>query len=1258
MTTQRKPLHTHVITLLFVLFQFIQFLPSSLVSSLTASAETSNSVTLFSDDKGSGNAKWSLSEDGKLITWDITVTQNESEAEAAPSVEVVVPANVGAPQVVSATPTGVFSPSGTSHTFTAPYSTTAQTLNLKFTTAVNDLTSPNLAFKIGASIQQKDSPAAASLQSVSIPNKLAQLEAERIAAEKAEAERIAAEEKAAQEEADRLAAEKAAQEEAEKLAEEQRLADEKAEEERLAAEEAAEEQRLAEEEAKQEVAELEAEKKAEEDQAAQEEADKKAESEETEEVVEEEAQEDAVSENDTDGEIEPEVKAVVEEKTNEETLSAMKVKEEIVEEDVDAAAEPGDITILSGGSYSIDFSAYDTDFYDFSLPLDYPTPPTGRAADPMSTPASDTVESLQPENLALGQIVPFEAKISVTGTTSPEDGMMQFTAGWETVTTNGSNFGFDPNYMVFAGFVDTVDSTDPGNDATVYDIDASLVGTEIQGTFYLSGMDTGDTIIVEMWVVLKDTLPEKVGNTVQTRLISAKTATGDKINTGNQTVPLNQTSTFTSVEADVSIIKSDEPDPLYVNETLTYTITVTNNSMDTVANGIVVEDTLDPNVTFVSASDGGTHSGDPSGGTVTWPAFALEPLDTREFTVTVTVNEDAPTDNFLGTTSDNNGSATAIPLASADLINFVVIASMITDDPTPGNNMWYEPTNVLPRMSVEARKDWVGGRDEDHVAVELILSRSIDDVNYEIVDIDPMISPASGTSDSFDYIWTNLPQYDPQGNEYSYIVTEELDIPNYNSEIIYDEELGIWIVTNTFESPLIDIEAAKIWDGGPDADHVEVDLTLRRSIDGETFETVEVDPVVTPDTGTSSRFDYTWSDLPQYDMEGNEYIYEVIEELVLDNYNSEVTYDEELGIWIVTNTFESPLIDIYAAKIWDGGPLADHVAVDLILSRSIDGESYDIVDLDPMITPGSGTSSRFDYIWSDLPQYDFNGNEYLYRVTEELDLDNYTSDIEFIDGVWIVTNTYESPLITIVGEKIWSNDTPEHRPETLTISLYRMIEGGEPEYVTETTTSALDEWFYDFGEQDETDNDGNVYTYSIEETVPPNYNEEYAEMIFDEEGVLHLDVKNTLIMGNLYILKTDMDGNPILDNPAEFMLTRIEPEVADPFTETLSTDAEGKLVFTDLLAGTYRLEETKAPLGFNLYPDDFIITISKGENGETIVSVEEVQITEGNPLMIKNRPSQSLPDTGSMGTTIFTVLGIALMGGAVYGLNKKKSKQS
>ena len=102
----------------------------------------------------------------------------------------------------------------------------------------------------------------------------AQLEQERIAAEKAEQERIAAEKKAEQE---RIEAEKRAEQErieAAKRAEQERLAAEKAEQERIAAEKKAEQERLAAEKAEQER--IAAEKKAEQERLA---AEKKAEQE-------------------------------------------------------------------------------------------------------------------------------------------------------------------------------------------------------------------------------------------------------------------------------------------------------------------------------------------------------------------------------------------------------------------------------------------------------------------------------------------------------------------------------------------------------------------------------------------------------------------------------------------------------------------------------------------------------------------------------------------------------------------------------------------------------------------------------------------------------------------------------------------------------------------------------------------------------------------------------------------------------------------
>ena len=53
--------------------------------------------------------------------------------------------------------------------------------------------------------------------------------------------------------------------------------------------------------------------------------------------------------------------------------------------------------------------------------------------------------------------------------------------------------------------------------------------------------------------------------------------------------------------ADLSIAKTDSPDPVTVGAQLTYTITVSNAGPDT-ANGVQVVDDLDSQVDFVSAA--------------------------------------------------------------------------------------------------------------------------------------------------------------------------------------------------------------------------------------------------------------------------------------------------------------------------------------------------------------------------------------------------------------------------------------------------------------------------------------------------------------------------------------------------------------------------------------------------------------------------------------------------------------------------------
>jgi hypothetical protein len=194
----------------------------------------------------------------------------------------------------------------------------------------------------------------------------------------------------------------------------------------------------------------------------------------------------------------------------------------------------------------------------------------------------------------------------------------------------------------------------------------------------------------------------------------------------------------------------------------------------------------------LSSSDTGIWTN----GVVSWPAFALEPGKTRVFTVTVKVNEDAPTNNFTGT-SPHNGLASATRLTNADITN-IVSFTMITADPDTTDNVYQEPTNVLPKLEVTAQKVWVGGPSEDHVAVELTLSRQVLGGQIEVVAGSmPVITPNAGNADVFDYRWTGLPTFDPQGREYIYTVEETVVPDNYTKTTSGN------IITNTYKPSLI-----------------------------------------------------------------------------------------------------------------------------------------------------------------------------------------------------------------------------------------------------------------------------------------------------------------------------------------------------------------------------------------------------------------------------------------------------------------------
>ncbi len=133
------------------------------------------------------------------------------------------------------------------------------------------------------------------------------------------------------------------------------------------------------------------------------------------------------------------------------------------------------------------------------------------------------------------------------------------------------------------------------------------------------------------------------------------------------------------------------------------------------------------------------------------------------------------------------------------------------------------------------------------------------------------------------------------------------------------------------------------------------------------------------------------------------------------------------------------------------------------------------------------------------------------------------------------------------------------------------------------------------------------------------------------------DAGNALVGSYTY----DTEGNPVLAGSAV-------------------TDGDGMIYFPGLDEGTYTLKETVAPAGYHILDNPVTIELvaEKDGNGEPtgeftckvggVLNSETVHpSTDANKLFfnveIKNEAGWSLPGTGGIGTTLFTVGGAALI---------------
>ena len=304
-----------------------------------------------------------------------------------------------------------------------------------------------------------------------------------------------------------------------------------------------------------------------------------------------------------------------------------------------------------------------------------------------------------------------------------------------------------------------------------------------------------------------------------------------------------------------------------------------------------------------------------------------------------------------------------------------------------------------------------------------------------------------------------------------------------------------------------------------------------------------------------------------------------------------------------------------------------------------------------------------------------------------------SSDIAEIrnnNQILIVKNTISSTeLVSVTANKVWNTSTPAD-----SVGVVLQANGQHVSTVlpgisnAQVELNAQNNWSYTWQDLPRYAN-GELITWGIKEVmiggIPPmadgssfaNWIPTYSPGIpVDVDGDGDIDnwsytVTNTTRRPQLILTKLGTNGKAL--QGATFKLEQVKYErnswqlVSGGQSITLTTNESGMITFDNLEAGVfYRLTEVSPPLGHLSTLEPVVLTVDGNglvQNAVTSTTLielnaEAIRYTTPYNVTVTNITLEPLPETGSMGITVYTQSGLMLMlaAGAVWLIYHKRKR--